>query len=89
MSNNKQTAVEWLFEKINMFCLFTDGIPDEWSEALEQAKEMEKQQMVFAQMDMFNHINKDEFGLNYLNKRDAAEEFAEQYYNEEYGENNE
>ena len=40
----KQTAVEWLFEKINMFCMFTDGIPDEWSEALEQAKEMEKQQ---------------------------------------------
>ena len=40
----KQTAVEWLFEKINMFCMFTDGIPDEWSEALEQAKEMEKEQ---------------------------------------------
>ena len=42
---NKQTAVEWLFERINLFCMFTDGIPDEWSEALEQAKKMEEEQM--------------------------------------------
>ena len=78
MSNNKQTAVEWLVEKLDQnFDYVADTI-------IEQAKEMEKQQMVFAQMDMFNHINKDEFGLDYLNKRNAAEEFAEQYYNKEY-----
>lgn len=74
----KQTAVEWLVDELLDGKLLMPSL-------IEKAKEMEKQQMVFAQMDMFNHINKDEFGLDYLNKRDAAEEFAEKYYNEEYG----
>lgn len=43
MENNKLSPVEWLFERINLFCMFTDGIPDEWSEALEQAKKMEEE----------------------------------------------
>ena len=81
MSNNKQTAVEWFIDKVDKHLIHLS-----MGQILEQAKEMEKQQMIFAQMDMFNHINKDGFGLDYLNKRDAAEEFAEQYYNEEYGE---
>ena len=70
---NNMTAVEWLFEKINMFCLFTDGIPDEWSEALEQAKEIEKKQIVDAYR--FGHIFHD------TNDFDSAE----QYYEDEYG----
>lgn len=76
MENNKQTAVEWLFEKINMFCLFTDGIPDEWSEALEQAKEMHKQEIIDANED----ASTNELG-EFLT--------GEQYYNKEYGGNNE
>lgn len=42
--DKQQTAVEWLFERITMFCMFTDGIPDEWSETFNQAKEMDKRQ---------------------------------------------
>ena len=77
MSNNKQTAVEWLFERINMLCMFTDGIPDEWSEVLEQAKEMEKQQIMMAVTDSW-----------YMAKGSDFQELqAEQYYNEEYGGN--
>lgn len=81
MSNNKQTAVEWLFERINLFCMFTDGIPDEWLEALEQAKEMEKQQIIKAHMN----VNDDR---DYRMQDVIIKEFAEQYYNEQYGGNN-
>lgn len=85
--SKKQTAVEWLVEQM----ISQMGIRIENTtigcELFEQAQTRGKEQMVFAQMDMFNHINKDEFSLDYLNKRDAAEEFAEQYYNETYGNN--
>ena len=76
----KQTAVEWLFEKINMFCMFTDGIPDEWSEALEQAKEIEKQQ----KMECWETAHQ---AGRFEGKGIAEENWQtfEQYYNEEYG----
>jgi hypothetical protein len=66
MSNNKQTAVEWLVEQ-----LFADNeIFGCSKELLEQAKEMEKQQIERAyQWDRFP----------------CSDEEAEQYYNEEYG----
>ena len=75
MSNNKQTAVEWLFERINMLCMFTDGIPDEWSEALDEAKEMEKKQIV------------DAYRLGHIFHDTNDSDSAEQYYIEEYGGN--
>jgi len=58
-----------------------------FAEAIDKAEElleMEKEQIMDSQMDMFNHINQNKFGLDYLNKRDAAEEYAEQYYKETY-----
>jgi hypothetical protein len=53
----------------------------------EQANEMFKQQIENAQMDMFNHINDKKFGMDYFHKRDAALIYAEDYYNETYGNN--
>lgn len=41
--------------------------------------ETEKQQIIDAQMDMFHHINDMPYDLEYLNKRDSAEQFCETY----------
>jgi hypothetical protein len=73
----QQTAVEWLFERINLFCMFTDGIPDEWSEALEQAKQMEKEQISKAW---------DDGDYAYFYSKETGRDFdnGEQYYNETY-----
>jgi len=64
MSNKKQTAVEWLAEQML------------WNEFhcpyLEQAKEMEKQQII----DFANNYGFDVCGYDY--------ERAEQYYKETY-----
>ena len=67
---SKQTAVEWIFERINMFCMFTDGVPDEWQEALEQAKQMEKEVIM-------NAYTSGEH-------QQGFEQEAEQYYNETF-----
>lgn len=58
-----------------MFCMFTDGVPDEWQEALEQAKHMEKEQIVNAR------INGD---MNSRCISHLAKELAENYYNETF-----
>lgn len=69
MSNNKQTAVEWLVSQLNKQG-FAQVVTDE---EIKQAKEMEKQQI----MDDFNNgVNDECLGKNTT---------AEQYYNEEYG----
>ena len=73
----KQTAVEWLFERINMLCIFTDGIPDEWSEALDKAREIEKEQHKNTWFDSTAQFD------------NAAEmtykKTFEHYYNQKYG----
>lgn len=79
----EQTAVNWLFEQVNNLD-WRNLQGDKKLEIFEQAKAMEKEQIIDAQMDMFNNTNKIKFGLDYLNKRDAAEEYAEQYYKETY-----
>ena len=76
----QQTSVEWLFERINLFCMFTDGIPDEWSEALEQAKQMEKEQIINA------HTNAYLIGEDNISVEDANKA-SEQYYNQTYNQN--
>jgi hypothetical protein len=70
MSNNKQqTAVEWLFGQIPSACKSSKGAHD----ALEQAKEMEKEQIKKA--------------VNFGDERGNIVSYstAEQYYNETYG----
>ena len=57
-----------------------------FGEAIDKAVELlqlEKKQIVNAQMDMFHHLNNLPFGLDYITKRDEAEKFAKKYkYNE-------
>ena len=54
--------------------MFTDGIPDEWSEALEQAKAMHKEETC-------------QFVSDYLDEADYGMT-AEEYYDQIYGGNN-
>jgi hypothetical protein len=70
----KQTAVEWLEEKLDNALSDTDYLT--WKlvcEAIKQAKEMEKQQIVNAHL----------LGLIYPLEIEASKQ-AEQYYNETF-----
>jgi hypothetical protein len=70
----QQTAVEWL---ISQLYISEDSI---WfKEIREQAKEMEKQQREISQMDMFYYINNRNFGDGYIQRRDEAKKYIEQY----------
>ena len=74
MSNEKQqTAVEWLVERIINGGIYTK----EMLKDLEQAKEMEKQQIETA----FQAGDGDAYNLK------ETKTWAEQYYNETYGGN--
>ena len=66
----KQTAVDWLVD--NLHYLHST----KWDDIVEQAKEMEKEQIVDAWID-------DRFPLD----KDWVKQCAEQYYNETYGGN--
>jgi hypothetical protein len=76
----QQTAVEWLVSELNQKI---DFIPiDKWDmirDIVQAAKQMEREQRINAQMDMFNHINGLDYGTDYLNRRDAALKYAEDY----------
>ena len=71
----KQTAVEWLAneiqEQLNMF--FPDATL--YQPTIEQAKEMEKQQIIDA------HLKGQREDIDFINE---AKEEAEQYYNETF-----
>jgi len=71
---NKQTAVEWLFEQVCNLD-WKNLIGEKKLEILEQAKEMEKEQM----LDSYNVDN-----TSYYPKTEREKQ-AEQYYNETYG----
>jgi len=70
MSNKKQTAVDWLAEQIDNKDM--GEIPMWIYDFIEQAKEMEKQQII----DFANNYGFDVCGYDY--------ERAEQYYKETY-----
>ena len=70
---NNQTAVEWLAEQIK----FTNKeMYAELQEVIEQAKQMEKEQITESHLQ----------GL-YSDIKMKGEKQAEQYYNETYGQN--
>ena len=71
-----KTAVEWLVSKTELN-YYSDS---DTLLAIKQAKQMEREQRINAQMDIFNHINTMDYGLDYLNKSDAALKYAEDYY---------
>ena len=96
MSNNKQSSVEWyIIERHIIEIQSRLGLisPIEYDAKLikieEQAKAMHKEEIENAQMDMFIHLNELPYSLQYLEKRQSAENFANQYYNETFGGNNE
>ena len=64
----KQTAVEWIFDNLNI----TGGSDD--MKAFEQAKAMEKEQIIYAHL----------IGLISSMEMEATKQ-AEQYYQENYG----
>ena len=68
----KQTAVEWLVEQI------CGDHTSEWQEQIEQAKAMEKQQII----DAYYQIGKDHQDMIF-----PIEKNAEQYYTETYESN--
>lgn len=69
---NKQTAVEWLVEQIKSDQNQKALSASEWIQVIEQAKEMEKEQIVDAHYQ------------GYRNFIDTTE-ISEQYYNKTYG----
>ena len=88
MSNDEFSSVEWLVEQIKKdINLRLRGF--DIDKALEQAEAMRKDEIKNAQMDMFIHLNNLPYGLEYLEKRQSAEDFSQQYYNETFGGNNE
>ena len=68
MENKKQTAVEWLEQKLKTYCLLTISVKADF----EKAKEMERQQIENAYI---------EASPNWF---DIAKVAAEQYYNENH-----
>lgn len=66
---NKQTAVEWLSEQLWK----TPQYETEWQKIIEQAKEMEKKQIMLA------------YCLGHVFHDSNDENAAEFYYNTEYG----
>ena len=71
--NEKVTAVDVLWENLTSLFFFTDGIPIEAMDRYNQAKQMEKQQIVNA------HLT----GLVYPLEMDASKQ-AEEYYEDNY-----
>ena len=78
MSNNKQTAVEWLYLKLSTSS--SEEMVGNINVWFEQAKEMEEQSI----KDAF--IAGDNNGLDYYNPMTKTLT-SEQYYNETYGGN--
>jgi hypothetical protein len=77
-----QTAVEFLQEKYNSRQVYEESIFDE---EFEQAKVMEKEQMISAMIYTFNQQNTLPYGMEYLLNRDGMLEDCENYYKETYG----
>jgi hypothetical protein len=93
-NETKQTAVQWYASRVHNIERAKDfgaispiKYYEEITKAIEQAKEMEKERLIYAQMDMFHFLNNLKSGMMYLEKREEAEKFAKQYYNETYGGN--
>lgn len=69
----KQTAVEWLLNEFQEAHKDFGGLDLQWLNKFEQAKEMEKQQIIHA----CTYGNRQEF-------YDAEETMGEQYFNETF-----
>jgi hypothetical protein len=81
----KQTALEWLVEQLKEYS--TENLIeidwDEFNQLFDQAKEMEKEQII----DAFN--NGEFFPSDYYHPNNPNVDGSETYYNETYGGENE
>jgi hypothetical protein len=69
---NKETAVEWIKNEIQEALKDYGGLDLEWLKRFEQAKEMEKQQIIEAN------------DRGWKVRRSGIDETAEQYYREKF-----
>ena len=74
----QQTAVEWLQERYNRRQVYEESIFDE---EFEQAKAMEKEQIVYADLNATKRTAK---GFNADVSVRRVKELAEQYFNKTY-----
>ncbi len=74
----KQTAVEWLVEKINYHKAWAN--PEQLEPLIEQAKAMEKEQIIEAYLTPLSN----EY---WFQKDEILNQESEKYYNETYGGN--
>ena len=82
---SKQTAVEWLFAHLLPFLPFSDAKEREhFRKCLEEAKAMEREQILNSRLSLFIDLNKMPYGMEYFGHLENALEDAEQYYKETY-----
>ncbi len=74
----KQTAIEWLENKCSEFETIYDSLPSRLYEYIQQAKEMEKQQII----DAFDRGIQEQTARGLFNNHKIKT--PEQYYNETY-----
>jgi hypothetical protein len=78
-NNKKQTAVEWLIDKVEEhFCLLPVDL-------IEKAKAMEKEQIIDARDSYVKQMLKVNDDLLIYGESQYKEMTSEQYYNETYG----
>jgi hypothetical protein len=78
IENKQQTAVEYLIHHIRQDVFVHSKSTKEWNQVFQQAKEMEKQQIINS---FWNGDNTD------CTSEQNVKEFAEQYYQQTYGKN--
>jgi len=76
MENKKVTAVEWFYQRI---------LAKNIKEVFEEAKAMEKEQMISAMIYTFNQQNTLPYGMEYLSNLDEMINHCENYLKETYG----
>jgi hypothetical protein len=84
MENKKVTAVDWFVQQLEEYG--SDDFKIIFKKQFEQAKAMEKEQMISAMIYTFNQQNTLPYGMEYLLNRDGMLEDCENYYKETYGE---
>jgi hypothetical protein len=89
-----QTSVEWLAEQIKEYDYAPITNTDEYAivipvwifkDKLNQAKAMEKEQMISAMIYTFNQQNTLPYGMEYLSSLDEMINHCENYLKETYG----
>ncbi len=83
------TAVEWLIEQIEQYTLTFGPIPSyKLNHLKQQAKEMEKEQIIGTYVHLKMKNNKLSYGMKYIMKLQKIEDDAERYYNETFKKKN-